>query len=345
MRQRFFQYSLFLYFAVALAGCINEIKFDESGQAPELVLNCLISPDSLVKSGFTYSRFFLLPDSDFVVARNLQVNMYINNSLKESLKLKGTNYVSVYRPKQGETVKFLVTDAVNKKTISASTVLPFTVKLDRVDSVSSFVLSSYLTHDTLTYNSIKRTDTLSLNKTYMFDFALKFNDLPSSGDCYRVAATLRQSYAGNKFVDKKLKLLPNDPAIDRVSGAAVFDANSDKNFNIFDDRLFNAGSYSLKLQAELVQLNFTPEKTIYTPANLPKIPLKTEIIFDLQAISNDLFLYLKTVKYNNTDLQYFSEPVQIYSNVLNGIGLLGSVTHSYQKMTLKVDSKSFFTQQ
>jgi len=345
MKQRFFHYCLSFFVVVVLTGCINEIEFDESKQTPELVLNCLISPDSLVKAAFTYSRFFLLPDSDFVVARNLQVNMYINNSLKETLKLKGTNYVSAYKPKQGETVKLLVTDAVNKKTISASTVVPVAVKLDRVDSVSNFVLASYLIHDTLTSNSIKRTDTLSLNKTYMFDFALTFNDLSIPGNCYRVNATLRQTYAGNKIVDKKLKLLPNDPAIDRVSGAAIFDANSDKNFNIFDDQLFNANSYSLKLQAELVQLNFTTEKTIFPPANLPKIPLKTEIIFDLQAISADVFLYLKTVKYNNTDLQYFSEPVQIYDNVLNGLGLLGSVTHSYQKMTLKVDSKCFFTQQ
>lgn len=345
MKQRFFQYCLFFFITAGLAGCINEIEFDESAQASELVLNCLISPDSLVKAGFTYSRFFLLPDSDFVAARNLQVNMYINNSLKETLKLKGTNYVSVYRPKQGEVVKLMVTDALKKKSISATTVVPVTVRPESVDSLSNFTLSSFLIHDTLTNALIKHTDTLSLNKTYMFDFAINFNDLPAIDNYYRVAATLRQSYTGNKIVDKKLKLLPNDPAIDRVSGAAVFDASSDKNFNIFDDQLFNGKPYSLKLKAELVQLNFTTDKTIYPPANLPAIPLKTEIIFDLQAISHDVFLYLKTVKYNNTDLQYFSEPVQIYGNVLNGLGLLGSVTHSYQKMTLKVDSKSFFTQQ
>lgn len=322
--------------------CINEIKFDDDELSNEMVVNCLVSPDSIVKANFTYSRFFLDPSGDFVTIKDLDVKLYINAALKETLKLKGSNYVSSYRTKSGDNVKITARHISSSQITSAETYVPFTVKINGIDSSRVYNFDSYLTHDTIVNQNTPRTDTLGLIRNFKYTFNVKLTDFAETTDFYRIAATIRQTYADGKSASKRIVLYPDDEVFDRVDGAEVFDANSDRNFNIFSDSTFKGQSYNLKTSAKITQLLPTPAKTKYPPANQVKIPVKTELIFDLQAIDKGFFRYLKTVKYNNTDLQYFSEPVQIYNNVENGIGLLGSVTHSYYNFVFQASVNGYY---
>lgn len=57
----------------------------------------------------------------------------------------------------------------------------------------------------------------------------------------------------------------------------------------------------------------------------PDVPAR--VMVELQAISPELYRYLKSVElYRVTESDAFSEPVQIYSNVQNGWGIFGSLS-------------------
>ena len=322
--------------------CINEINFDAQQLSNNLVLNCLVSPDSLVKVNFTNSRFFLEPDADFVTVKDLEVNLYINAIFKETLKLKGSNYVSTYRTKVGERVKITARRPSTETNISAQTLVPSTASLTSIDSSRVATFNTYLTHDTIDNLQIKRIDTLGYARNFKFAFAVKLLDDAETRNYYRLAATIRQTYSDGKSSSKKLVLYPDDAVFERVDGADIFDANSNRNFNIFTDSTFKGQYYTLKTSAKLAHLLPTPLKIKYPPASITKIPVKTELIFDLQSIDNNFYNYLKTVKYNNTDLQYFSEPVQVYNNVTNGIGLLGGVSHRYYTFQLAAATSGYY---
>lgn len=60
--------------------------------------------------------------------------------------------------------------------------------------------------------------------------------------------------------------------------------------------------------------------------NEPDVP--AQVMVELQALSPELYHYLKSVElFRITENDAFSEPVQIYSNVQNGWGILGSLSY------------------
>ena len=69
------------------------------------------------------------------------------------------------------------------------------------------------------------------------------------------------------------------------------------------------------------------EKYLLKADEAPDLP--TQVMAELQAISPELYRYLKSAQlYRVSESDAFSEPVQIYSNVKNGWGIFGSLSSS-----------------
>ena len=67
--------------------------------------------------------------------------------------------------------------------------------------------------------------------------------------------------------------------------------------------------------------------TIVTDLNEGGEQFAPRVMVELQAISPELYRYLKSVElYRVTESDAFSEPLQIYSNVRNGWGIFGSMS-------------------
>ena len=81
------------------------------------------------------------------------------------------------------------------------------------------------------------------------------------------------------------------------------------------------------------ELNYW-EKYLLKADEAPDLP--SQVMVELQAISPELYRYLKSVElYRVMENDAFSEPVQIYSNVKNGWGIFGSL--SYQRIFINYD--------
>ena len=329
---------------LGLMSCINEIKFNENQMAPELVVNSLITPDSVIKLNLSLSRFFLSSEQNYTVIKNYEVKLWLNDMLKETMLNKSGTYVSVYKPKIGDYIKIIIKNPENQKLTSCKTVIQKRISILSVDSSMTYESSGYLTYnDTLTSGFIK-TDTLGQVRNFKFNFKTNFKDSLNFENYYRILATLVQYYADGKTSNERLKLKPDDLVFEKMSESGIFDNNKDKLFNIFRDDTFDGTHFGIKTFLYLKRISIRNESITFFKLAGYKTPIKTEIIFDLQSISPEFFKYLKSVKENNTDLQYLSEPVQVYNNIYGGIGILGSYTHSFFKIALPIDSKTFYYQ-
>jgi len=71
-------------------------------------------------------------------------------------------------------------------------------------------------------------------------------------------------------------------------------------------------------------------KSVYFPGKAPKggIETRSELTIDLQQLSKSYYLYQKTKFASISSDPILSEPVQIFSNINGGIGILASYTSS-----------------
>ncbi len=92
--------------------------------------------------------------------------------------------------------------------------------------------------------------------------------------------------------------------------------------NVFDNSLMQGKDYTFTVDSPMIPKGTTDEEIIEAKWRDP------EVMVELQAISKELYLYLKSVQiYQVSENDAYSEPVQIYSNVQNGWGIFGALSY------------------
>lgn len=93
--------------------------------------------------------------------------------------------------------------------------------------------------------------------------------------------------------------------------------------NVFDNSLMQGRDYTFTVDSPMI-----PYSMVSTHEIDETLWHDPEVMVELQAISKELYLYLKSVQiYQVSENDAFSEPVQIYSNVQNGWGILGALSY------------------
>ncbi len=113
----------------------------------------------------------------------------------------------------------------------------------------------------------------------------------------------------------------------------LFDDDIESNlFVLFTDEIFDGQEYGLELTVMLkknrVDLNGDP-------VDIEDIEfVRNELEINLQHLSSEYYLYLRSLEAHNTHMPIFSEPVQIYSNIKGGVGIVGSITPNRVKISI-----------
>jgi hypothetical protein len=123
---------------------------------------------------------------------------------------------------------------------------------------------------------------------------------------------------------------------------------------LFNDDLFDGKEYKLKIKTNNYYSNITigenpddPGKEVIVEYNWkengyekiygPEV-ISMAIHVELQSLSYSHYMYLKTLGASRDMdgfMEFFAEPVQIYSNIKGGIGILGSYSNSIYTIPLK----------
>ena len=98
--------------------------------------------------------------------------------------------------------------------------------------------------------------------------------------------------------------------------------------DVFDNTLMKGSNYTFTVDSPKVPYNGKGLGLITSNAKEENPPLPPRVMVELQAISPELYYYLKSMQlYRVTASDAYAEPVQIYSNVEGGWGILGALSY------------------
>ncbi len=318
--------------AIFLVSCETEIDFNGKESRPILVLNSIAESNAVIEVKLTASRFFLSSVDTFEVVTNASISMYVNDSLVETLHNKGLGiYTSTYKPQPGDKVK-LVASAAGYTTIQTEAFFPTEISGFAVDSMlikkdSSLWIEAYYSGVSMNL----KYDTLGTMCNETFRFKVQFSDSPGTQNYYRliVRKEIAQDTLGTEY-----GYVYYSGFEDVVFGAKkndMFETSNSDPLNLFSDELIDGKNHTF-------QFNLTNQYILNRNGSQnPVTPVMAYFHIEIQPISKSYYLYMKTVQaFENSD-NFMSEPVQVYTNIENGLGLFGTRTRQIKKFQITMN--------
>lgn len=291
-------------------GCTREIEFSAEEQAPLLVVNSIISNDETVEINLSHS-VFLSEGGNKRYVKDADVKMYVNDNLKETLKnsFEGL-YTSSYKPKIGDKIRIDVSKQ-GFKTTTATTIIP-----DIAENISMEKQIKNIGDKIKVDIKINFKDKLGLKNYYRVFVQNKFTDMKTN-TTHIPYSRINVDLSNNSvlaFLKDKDVPLDNPIMIEDSRKESIYR-------NYFSDEIIDGKTYTLNF-------SFT-ERSIFFISKEYKNTIKIEF----HSLSEDFYRYMLSKGKPKSYEDAMVEPVPIYSNITNGIGILGS----YSKNVITFD--------
>jgi hypothetical protein len=326
--------------------CTQQIDFEKEYLTKQLVLNSIITPDSTIKVKL-YSTISINEGYPIYVT-DAKVLLFKNNEIVENLELKyhtitgGWNYEArrynidtIYYYQSTKTVAEtgneykLVVSHADYPTLTCKTEIPVPVEISLRDTAYRYERGEH-------------------SKEIIFNFLLNIAEPANSQDFYRIflnlfsrEKTFKHDPEGNISLNfKEYERNPNFASNDPVFRHETEDANnilfgtSFNYYNLFSDKLINGKKYDLSFNSRNGYSISGIESTDTVFWNSIQDGEYFHFTIELHHLSKDTYLYFKSIDaQQGTDHLSFIEPVQVYSNIENGVGIFGSYSVSKYEVT------------
>lgn len=331
---------LFLSVIYLLCSCINDIEFNGEQQESKLVMNSFLTPDSAVKVHITRSKFFLEDDTKFDAITNADVKLFVNGSFVEKLShIQNGYYAGNYFPKEHDVIK-LVASAPQLEEVNASTTIIPNQLIIGVDSTTlSLGATPIIEYKYSPTTHITSLDTIGYNYNKGLDLRIRFKDKPNEKNFYRILVTQKSYFENGKFMTGGAITRLDDMVFGNNNTDFTGEGSFNSVYNEFNDQLFDGDSYELKIRVLYFcgKLFENKIKTNTSTIETTKFT-KKEIVVHLQSISESYYRFLKSLSVYNNANDFLSEPVQIYSNIENGMGILVNYTQSTKAIEIPANA-------
>ena len=330
---------LYICCLAALVSCTKEIEFKGEQIDPKLVINSLVEPGQPVKANISKSVFFLDNVNNTQAPDDLVATLYVNGnrigemtphndtvSDSEGFYFPDLNlykiikvYTHDYCPIEGDIVSIKASANGFDDVEGSTSALPNAVTWRIGDYKTTQWDVNYDEYEGDTIWTISGQLELTIEVT---------DSNPRQTDYFRILLG-NQSYSdfetGNVYY---VSTAYDDP----IFGANVSNSDFiDFDFQtmpegVFTDVLFDGRSYQIKMP-------------IYLYLNLldGNVPDTFSFYFSMEHLSKEFYYYLNTCEQSDEVMQFFSEPIQTYSNVEGGFGIVGGRTADTLWMTLPVE--------
>lgn len=294
--------------------CTKTIDFDDEGLANQLVLNSIIYPDQGITANLTFSTSILarptLAGGGLMADGTIEI--YENGKLiKEQYSPTGRFQLSDIKPQSGTTYRIVAKS--HEKHLEAETTIPNKVEVISIDTM--IVSSPSMLNKRLRVN-VKIKDVAGDN-FYRIMVSRETLSLVSNAD-----GKGNRKYFRNTSEQWISSDHPVFNSLYNNFGGEQFDTGPENDYHIFPDDYFKGKEYSIQFFVN----NFAYGNSNYYQ-NPSYIGNGSKTIYDrhtvhIQHLSKDLFTYLKYLKlYDFYHDNPFAEPVPVYSNVKNGVGI------------------------
>lgn len=312
---------VFLFLVAALCvSCEKEIEFNGGQTDPKLVLNGVCTVGEPVTAQVSKSYFFLDSDGDTEAPEGTTAHLYVNGDYCGEMTLyedtipsaaqrssafssKGKSYRNEYCPKAGDRISIMASapgfDAVE------ATAGPMPEAASCV--VRDFILHEGSSFDTTWHDA---DSSISFHMAYMADVILEIADNnPGQTDYFVLNCSV--DWLGEEW-DSDIWVTYDDPIFgnENLVIGELFEGLDRK--NTFTDVLFDGKSRIVKLPVTLDLFGYSD-------------PYSAQPVFSvrLEHLTKEYYDYMVTLSQQDQVLEFFAEPVHVFSNVKDGYGIVG----------------------
>ncbi len=318
--------SVLILLVCVLTSCETEIPFNGKQKDPVLVVNCLACADSVIQVQVTASRFFLTDEDSFHIVPNATVALYVNNSLQENLVYFDQGYYkSRYRPTEGDHLKLLVSSTGYESVWSEATfpnkVSGFSIDTTISKSDTKLIIESWGYGDAAVHY-----DTVGTTYSTIHQFKIHFKDEPLEKNFYRLI--LKEIVIDNGYRTTSYQNNFDDIVFGEKNNNmdGIFTESEYDNYSVFSDDLIDGQAHTITVYSS------KPYNSYFLKTDTSTV--EKQVYIDLQTISESYYLYIKSLKALQIADPFMSEPVQIYTNVINGLGIVGARTNQQRQYVL-----------
>lgn len=313
-----------LLLGVFLTSCYRKIDLDEYRTTPKIVINSVVSPDTVVMASITRTWFY--PDKKpYVNLPHAHVELYINNQYIETMQWKTLNnprnpdqpdtlFLSNTIPAEGDRIK-IVASTPEYGTVTAEDIIPKKVPIKNAS------------HTIKKGNGVYQG---TISDYFEIYYEVTFDEFPEKNNYYLAKITqIKTGYYGYyeteiDYIDPVFK--EQDAILDE---SMAFNGLEKRGGALFTDQSINGQTYTLQIKETTAELDETEQR-----------------IISIYSLSESYFLYLLSLqKIAGSTLEGglgnigLVEPLRVYSNVEGGTGILGGNQHSETTITLNNPSK------
>jgi hypothetical protein len=294
---------VFVYFS-----CQKEINLKTKDSKVQLVLNCILNPDSNIMLSLTKSRAFASTDDKFEIVNDATVKIYEQEKLIFTLT-KGLNgiYKTVYKPKVGNAYKITIESANYDRLEATTTILNYPI----IDSLKIIA------------NAISNLSSATNTQLYFDKYTVNLQDKKNTNNYYEIILNYHNnieyiidSYGsiGGYQLDNK-KWLEGTMLITDSDLKENFKKEVDRKDNYYTSDLFFSNK-NFKNQTKVLSLYI--EKAYINSSDSTNITVSK--------ISDDYYSYLVTLNKQRNAIGAYSEAVKVATNIKNGLGIFGSMS-------------------
>lgn len=281
--------TILLILSIPFLGCEKEIFLDDNDINPQVVVNSIFNTDSTWSILLSESRP-LLSNEDLPNITNGKIRLLDPNGVllgEFNNNLDGSYTLNSPTPSENMSYQIEV-DVPNFDLVTAKSNAPKHVNVVSIDTSSNF-------------------------SAYTFDFDIKIQDEKNAKNYYSVSVYTMSYWIDFETNDtiyyQSTGFTTSEPYV--VNGYSDITTNErygDEFF--FSDELFDGGVIKFGAKANL---SFDENGAIYVVA--------------VKSFSEEAYKYLVSLaKYREADGDFFAEPVQVISNIENGLGVFGGVS-------------------
>lgn len=297
---------IFITIIISILSCRKVIDVKLPTKDGKIVINSFFNDKEQLTVNISKS-LHILDNMETKFLDDAEVNIFENNAFKETMtNIGGGNFISkTFTPSKEYTYKIYAKYGDLKQAYSENTI-PNPIKIISVDTSTVYV----------TNNGINQSGGGGSYPQYQLK--IKFKDTENIRNYYSLKIYLKNQYyyykntSETKYLDySTIYFTSNDLAIETFNNGESA---------LFSDDFLNGKEYSLLINIDKYNFPFTDN----------------HVLIELNSVSKEYYLYNKSYSlYQKVKGDPFSEPVQVYNNIVNGYGIFAG----YSSDTLGIELK------
>ncbi|MCR5039871.1 MAG: DUF4249 domain-containing protein [Bacteroidales bacterium] len=308
--------------------CEKEIEFNGEQTDPKLVVNSLVEPGRRVEASMSKSCFFLQSPPDMQAPADLQALLYVNGALVGGMtpfadtvwELYGddddytvrSGFYNDYCAQVGDIIKIMASASGYDDVEGTTSPLPTPVEVEAEYEVTEWHSEYFHQFD---YETFEYEEDSMLFVSGTLNMTVTLNDPnPGVADCFRLSTGLNKKFFGYPCY---LNCDYSDPVFGGsfTNDEFLISDIASQPEGVFTDLLFDGSSYQIKME-----VYFNCQLALDDTTESYRVP------FLMEHLTKEYLNYLSTCDQGDMSMQIWAEPIQTYTNVTNGFGIVAGRT-------------------